>query len=90
MKIRNCIFIGIIFISSCSSIDWTKDTVDKFNEMKPPVVLFGKTKSLNLYGVSVMDGNNKIHHFGNKSNFANSIGESYQIGDTLKQHTISY
>jgi len=95
MKRRNlisiaaiCLYLGLgVVFTSCDNVknvDYTQKTTEQFNELKPPVVLFSKTKSMGLYGVSVVDGNGKLHTFGNMSSLANGIGEIYAIGDTLK------
>lgn len=62
----------------------TTQTVRIFNELIPPVVLFSKEESMWSYGVSLLDGDGVLHHFGNASTLANGIGDNYNVGDTLK------
>ncbi len=63
---------------------YTDYTVAQVNKMKSPVILIGKEKSLGCYGVSLKDSTGFLVYLGNMSSFANSIGESRKIGDTIK------
>jgi hypothetical protein len=60
---------------------------EKFNRLKPPITLFAKSES-NLcsgcWGVELMDGEGKLHSFGNATQLGNGIGMHYNVGDTLK------
>lgn len=66
------------------STDYTTETVKQLNAMKSPVILIGKDMSFGCYSVTVRDGNGNIQCFGNISTLANCIGESNQVGDTIK------
>lgn len=63
--------------------DYTEQTIREFNNLKPPIILIAKSKSMGLYGVTVKDATNKIYWIGNFSSLANHIGDSHEIGDTL-------
>lgn len=97
-KLKNLIYLIIImsFIGCINTntnttqeeekgISYTEKTVNQFNDLEPPVILHSKSKDLGYYGVVVMDGNNKVHVFGNMSSLADRIGESYMVGDTIKK-----
>lgn len=77
----------LVFFSCEQSKISTKSPTDRFNDLKKPVTLFGKSES-NLcsgcWGVELMDGDGKVHSFGNATQIGNAIGVHYQVGDTLK------
>lgn len=81
------IVLGFVFIS-CEAgeptINYSERTVNEFNEMKKPVRLLSKEDSMVGFGVNLIDGNDKVYYMGNMSSFANGIGSSYNIGDTIK------
>lgn len=83
------ILLMLITLTSCvgtpDTKGYTETTVEIFNELTPPVVLFSKAKSMGRYSVTLQDGNGKIHYFGNVSTLANTIGESYEVKDTIKK-----
>lgn len=86
VKVIICI-VGVCFMgvfTSCENMDYTSKTVIEFNKMEKPVVLFAKSKDYGEYRVTLIDGEGKIHQFGNVSTLANNIGEIYKVGDTLK------
>ena len=65
------------------------ETYDEFvqydiNRLKKPVILIGKHESMGLYGIVIKDANDSIRTYGNVSSLANCIGESRQVGDTIK------
>lgn len=64
-------------------LSYTDVTLKQFNKLEPPVTLFGKSERFSRWGVSLKDGNGKVHVFGNNSTLSQDIGESYDIGDTL-------
>lgn len=80
------ILLCIVFIS-CKERKPVKTATQTFNELKSPVTLFAKSES-NLcsgcWGVDLMDGNGVLHSFGNLTNIGNGVGESYNVGDTIK------
>lgn len=65
---------------------YTQKTISQFNQMKKPIVLINKYKRTLWYNVTLKDNNGKIMTFGNSSKLANSIGENYQINDTIKHN----
>jgi len=64
--------------------DYTHYTVAHINSLTSPVILIGKEKNMGLYNITIKDSNNIIATYGNMSTFANNIGASRQIGDTIK------
>ena len=77
----------ILFIISLSICLFScKGTYDKeFNQLKRPVVLVGKSKqSNNTWAIVVRDGNGNVKSFSDLSILANCIGNSHEVGDTLK------
>ena len=85
-------FIIFMFIiaTSCAetgntaeSRDYTAKTIELFNSLEAPVVLFAKKETWGMYSISVIDGDGKITAFGNMSTLANQIGDTYERGDTL-------
>ena len=54
------------------------------NSLKSPVILIGRQCSMSMWSITVKDGMDSIRHYGNMSSLANDIGESRQIGDTIK------
>ena len=55
-----------------------------FNNLKSPVILIGKEKTLIGYNITVKDSTDKVVTFGDLQMISNTIGESRIIGDTLK------
>lgn len=78
-----CVFIISFFINP-SSKSYSETSVEEFNALKAPVVLIAKNKSMGAYNITVKDADNKVLYIGNMSGFANSIGASRMVGDTLK------
>jgi len=58
--------------------------IHDINTLKSPVILIGKSCSMSMWGITVKDGKDSIRHYGNASSLANNIGESRNIGDTIK------
>ena len=61
---------------------------ERFNRMKPPVVLFGKTESTfctGCWATTLKDGDGNLHQFGDAKHFSQGIGSHYSVGDTLKK-----
>jgi len=87
-KIVITVAIAISTLTSCvgtnPGITYTDQTVIIFNNMEPPVILLSKTTTFGLYGVQLMDGNGNIVALGDMSSLANGLGESYNVGDTIK------
>lgn len=59
--------------------DYVNETI---NSMAPPIILIGKDESFG-YRITVIDSKNAIQTFGNLSLFANTIGKSHNVGDTI-------
>ena len=77
------VLLCLVFFA-CSE---SKSPTDRFNDLKKPVILFGKSESnicSGCWGVELMDGDGKVHSFGNATQIANAIGVHYKVGDTLK------
>ena len=76
----------ILLVMCCfSSCNYSEKTLIEFNSMKNPITLQYKQKATFWYSVTLKDGDGKIHDFGNSSSLANWIGETYQIGDTIRK-----
>lgn len=54
------------------------------SDAKSPVILVGKDKSLGCYGITVKTGDGQFITIGNLVGTANTIGNSREIGDTIK------
>lgn len=78
-KIFGLLFILSLIFISCDS---DKKNIKEFNELKPPVILTAKYIILYEYDITLKDGNNTYHMY--RGNLANQIGNSYNIGDTIK------
>jgi len=81
------LLLTICILASCESTkseDYTDISTREFNTLKSPVILIGKEKSLGCYNITVIDSNKTILCIGNMSIIARTIGESRNIGDTLK------
>jgi len=80
-------FLCLVFYSCDQSKVSIKSPANRFNSLKKPVTLFGKSESNwcnGCWGVELMDGDGKVHSFGNATQLGNAIGVHYQVGDTLK------
>lgn len=64
--------------------DYDHEVDSVVNTLKSPVVLIGKDKTLGMWGVVLKDGTGFIYTIGDFSSFANKIGASRNIGDTIK------
>ena len=64
--------------------DYTDYTQQDLSKLKSPVILIGKVKTLGLYSITVKDSAGVIRSYGNLSIVACTIGESKNIGDTIK------
>ena len=80
---KPALLIGVVMC--CFSCNYSEKTLIEFNKMKNPVVLQYKKKSTFWYSVVLKDGDGKIHEFGNISPLSNWLGETYQIGDTIRK-----
>lgn len=56
----------------------------KLSSLKSPVVLIGKDKFYDCWGITVQDATGEILTIGNMISLANNIGASRMIGDTIK------
>jgi hypothetical protein len=65
-------------------VDYTTSSTEEFNKLKSPVIMIGKDEFAGMWDITVKDADNKVLHIGNMSGFANSIGASRMVGDTLK------
>jgi uncharacterized lipoprotein NlpE involved in copper resistance len=85
--IKSSIILVLLIILGCNNNreSYTDITVKEFNNLTTPIILFSKTKDVGLYSVVLKYGNDSIHFMGNNSLLARSIGENYEVGDTLKK-----
>ena len=77
----------LVFFSCDQCKVSAESSVNRFNRLKKPVTLFGKSESNwcnGCWGVELMDGDSKVHSFGNATQLGNAIGVHYKVGDTLK------
>ena len=77
------VLVSTLFACS-DSISYTDTTINTYNDMIPPVIVLSKNLSFGMYSVDLKDGTGKVYHFGNISTFANALGDSYAVGDTIK------
>ena len=75
------IVLAVVLLQSCG---YSEKTLIELNTMSKPVILHDKHKAIFWYGVTLKDGDNKYHRFGNISSVANWLGENYERGDTIK------
>ena len=87
LKLIQYSLLFLLLLASCSGVpSYTDKTVDKFNELKTPVVLLAKTNdAIGGYSVILIDANGEACYFGNNSTLANAIGDHYKVGDIVKQ-----
>ena len=90
--------IVIVILSSCSNsstsfrtpegntyINYNDYVQDRINTMKSPIILIGVKHSETWgYSIVVKDSSGIIETIGNVSTFANAIGQSRKVGDTIK------
>lgn len=81
MKLLIIVILSIV----CLSCGYTEQTAYELRTMKPPVVLVAKEKTTFWYGVTLQDSTMAVYRFGNVSKIANTIGERYNVGDTIPQ-----
>lgn len=92
MKMFSRILLIIIFMTllglllSCGSQveDYNDKCVKELNEMKSPVILIGMENSPFGHSIVLKDSLGEIFAFGNMSYLARALGESHNIGDTIK------
>ena len=84
--IRNTLYIvlAVVLLQSCG---YTEQTLIEFNTMKTPVILHDKHKITFFYSVTLRDGDNRLHEFGNLSSIARWMGDNYEKGDTIRHKT---
>ncbi len=77
----------ILFMSACGNPIYT-DTNDKadheLSAMRSPVILIGKKCDSFGWNIVLRDSTGRVESFGNLQIIANTIGESRNIGDTIK------
>jgi hypothetical protein len=96
MKLFIFIF-GIFLFTSCEEpkrivgkidgveyYDWSSYYDVKLSKLKPPVILIGKDKTFDHWGVTLKDANGEILTIGNLVSTANNIGASNEVGDVIK------
>ncbi len=73
-----------VFFSLTSCFDsYTERTKYELQNMKEPIILKKKEKMTFWYGVILQDAKGDIYEFENGSSLANSIGELYEVNDTI-------
>jgi hypothetical protein len=84
---KNSIILVLLIILGCDHDreNCTDITIRKFNNLTTPIILFSKTGDMGYNSVILKDGNDSIYFMSNRSFLARSIGENYEVGDTLKK-----
>jgi len=80
------VILAVVMGACGESKDYSTRTIEQFNELPPPVILFAKECNWLGCSVTVIDAYGKMTYFGNVSSFAGQLGQSYNIGDTLKRN----
>lgn len=81
MKSIILFLVVVILISGC---DHNYRVNEEFPKLKRPIIVIGKKKNDYGYAVIVRDSAGTVLLMGNMSTIGNIIGESYNIGDTIK------
>lgn len=71
-----------VFLFGCND-SYTERTKYELQNMKEPIILKDKEKMTLWYSVILQDGTGKLYKWGNVSSLANSIGEMYEVNDTI-------
>lgn len=75
--------VAVLFsLTSCFD-SYTERTKYELQNMKEPIILKKKKKMTFWYGVTLQDARGDIYKWGNGSSLANSIGELYEVNDTI-------
>jgi hypothetical protein len=86
--------IGLLVLTACGPNKWEEKgfanynefVIADFNNLVPPVILMGAAKDQwSHYSITIIDGRDTIRSYDNMSTFANTIGASRKVGDTLKK-----
>lgn len=64
-------------------VDIDQIAVNKFNSLKPPIILLAKDKTMGCWGVVLIDSTKKIVTIGDLTSLGNRLGASYKVGDTI-------
>lgn len=64
-------------------VDIVQIAVNKFNSLKPPIILLAKDKTMGCWGVVLIDSTKKIVTIGDLTSLGNRLGASYNVGDTI-------
>lgn len=94
MVIISLFVFPFCFLESCvdDSIDKSKQekevdidqiAVNKFNSLKPPIILLAKDKTMGCWGVVLIDSTKKVITIGDLTTLGNRLGASYKVGDTI-------
>jgi hypothetical protein len=96
-KIYLLLFV-LVVLTSCASnnvrfktpegneyVEYNDYVQDRVNTMKSPIVLIAVKHSESWgYSIVIKDSSGVIETIGNASIFANAIGQSRKVGDTIK------
>ena len=75
--------VVLIFTTTSCWDSYTERTKYELKNMREPIILKDKTKMTFWYSIILEDGNGKLYKWGNASSLANSIGEMYEVNDTI-------
>ena len=73
-----------ICLFSCEGNTYDERVESEFNQLKGPVVLVGKSIASYGWDIIVKDGDGNVKSFYHVSTLATCIGNSHEVGDTLK------
>lgn len=62
----------------------TKKTRAEFTLLKKPATMYYKKKMTFWWSTTIRDADGKLHEFSNISIVSDSLGDIYNIGDTIK------
>jgi len=83
---RAALIVIALMLASCGKkqLNIHDDADTRLSRLKSPVILIGKYKSMGNWSSVVRDSTGKIESFGNLTILGQSLGESRNIGDTIK------
>lgn len=79
------IVLTLFVLCGCDPQENMNDKADReLSEMESPVILIGKEKTMAGFNVSLIDANGQVKSFGDLQTLGGTLGESRNIGDTIK------
>lgn len=82
-NLAKLMLVAVLFsLTSCLD-SYTERTKYELQNMQEPIILKDKSKMTFWYSILLEDGNGKLYKWGNASSLAKSIGELYEVNDTI-------